>query len=62
MLPYAWPAITLLLAATPPAAQLGYRGFNPAFMDTATPPAKDFYQYAVGRWLDSTAIPADYSR
>jgi len=56
------PALTLILAATPLLAQLSYHGFNPANMDTATSPARDFYRYAVGKWLDSTTIPAEYSQ
>jgi predicted metalloendopeptidase len=54
------PAFTLLLAALPLAAH-PYHGFNPAFMDLATPPGRDFFQYAVGTWLERTAIPPEYS-
>jgi len=54
--------LLLALAVLPLPAQLGYRGFNPAFMDLKTPPGQDFYQYAVGAWLAATPVPADYGR
>jgi len=55
------PAMALLLAALPLAAQVDHHGFDPAFMDLSTPPGQDFYQYALGRWLERTPIPPEYS-
>jgi predicted metalloendopeptidase len=54
--------LALLLAVLPLAAQTGYHGFNPAFMDLTTPPGRDLFQYAVGRWLETTPIPPEYSQ
>jgi predicted metalloendopeptidase len=56
------PALVLVLASAPGFAGIGYHGFNPAHMDTQVAPSRDFFQYAVGRWLDTTPIPAEYSR
>jgi putative endopeptidase len=36
-------------------------GFSPANMDPKTNPRQNFYRYAVGGWLDRTAIPASES-
>ena len=33
-------------------------GYSPANMDKRVSPRQDFYRYAVGNWLDRTAIPA----
>ena len=55
------PAIALLLASGPAFAQIGYKGFNPKFIDAAVPPSKDFFQHGLGKWLDATPIPAEYS-
>jgi predicted metalloendopeptidase len=38
------------------------RGFDPANMDTSTSPCADFFQYAVGGWVQRTAIPAEYGK
>ena len=54
--------LILLILAAPLAAQVVHHGFNPAFMDTATRPGDDFYQYAVGRWLATAVVPPEYSR
>jgi predicted metalloendopeptidase len=56
------PLIALVLAGAPAFAQIEYKGFNPKFIDTATAPSKDFFQHALGQWLDHTPIPAEYSR
>ncbi len=37
------------------------RGFDPANMDTSASPCTDFYQYAVGGWIERTTIPPDYA-
>ncbi len=66
MSPFLKPALlTLLLAAQPGLAQGAqpappYQGFNPAWMDPAAKPCTDFYQYALGGWLKSAPIPAEY--
>ncbi|MGI8475875.1 MAG: M13 family metallopeptidase [Thermomicrobiales bacterium] len=47
--------------ATPvasPAAAVGH-GIQTADMDLSADPAKDFYRYANGGWLDRTTIPSD---
>jgi predicted metalloendopeptidase len=47
---------------SPLSAQLAYKGFNPANMDTTVKPCRDFFDYAVGGWAKRTAIPAEYDR
>ncbi len=54
------PAVALVLAASPLAAQR-YRGFNPRNMDTSVRPCEDFYRFALGTWEKNTAIPAEYA-
>ena len=56
------PALALFLAVTPVSAQIEYKGYNPKFMDASVPVSGDFFQHAVGKWLDATPIPAEYSR
>jgi putative endopeptidase len=34
-------------------------GINLEFMDTKTPPSKDFFRYVNGTWFDNTEIPDD---
>jgi putative endopeptidase len=56
--------LLLLVAATPsPAAppDAPHSGIDPAGMDTSVKPYEDFYQFANGKWLAATAIPADRS-
>ena len=55
---------TLLVLAllAPLAAQLPYKGFNPANMDTSVKPCQDFFDYAVGGWAKRTTIPTEYDR
>lgn len=48
-----------LLGPALPAADV--HGFDPALMDRATPPGRDFFQYAVGGWLARTPIPPQES-
>jgi len=62
MLRCARPVLLLLLALLPLAAQPASMGFHPEYLDTATAPGQDFYQYAVGKWLAATPIPAEFSR
>ncbi|MBS0657456.1 MAG: M13 family metallopeptidase [Verrucomicrobia bacterium] len=35
--------------------------FDPANMDTKTPPEKDFFRYVNGAWIDKTPIPPEYN-
>ena len=58
----ALPLFALVLAATPACAQISYKGYNPKFIDETVAPGKDFFQHALGRWLDTTVIPPEYSR
>src|SRR5581483_2657029 len=41
--------------------EIGTFGFNVDGMDRSATPGDDFVRYAVGKWLDSTEIPADRS-
>jgi len=52
----------LALALALPLAAAGHPGFHPGYMDRATPPGRDFFQYAVGTWLERTAIPPEESQ
>jgi len=36
--------------------------FSTSYMDRAADPQKDFYRYAVGRWLDTHPLPPDRAR
>ena len=56
------PAFALVLAGAPAFAQIGYHGFDPRFIDPAVPASRDFFQHTLGKWLDTTPIPAEYSR
>ena len=57
------PAFALVLGAAPVASpQIAYQGYNPRFMDRSVAPSQDFFQHAVGTWLETTPIPAEYSR
>jgi putative endopeptidase len=52
---------TLATAVAAPggaAAKEPVLGYSPANMDKRVSPRQDFYRYAVGNWLDRTAIPA----
>ena len=55
-------AFALVLTASPGFAQIDYKGFNPKYIDNSVRPSQDFFQHAVGKWLDATAIPPEYSR
>ncbi|MBL8556138.1 MAG: M13 family metallopeptidase [Phenylobacterium sp.] len=44
-----------------PKAAVGTFGFNVDGMDRSAAPGDDFYRYAVGKWTDTTEIPADLS-
>lgn len=37
------------------------KGINIEFLDTATPPGEDFYQFVNGGWMQNTEIPPDRS-
>ena len=41
--------------------EIGTFGFNVNGMDRSVAPGDDFVRYAVGKWVDSTEIPADRS-
>jgi len=56
------PALLTLALLAPLSAQLPYKGFNPANIDTSVKPTQDFFQYAVGAWAKRTAIPPEYDR
>src|SRR5947209_3859358 len=36
-------------------------GLDKAYFDTSVKPGDDFFQYANGKWIKSTQIPAEYS-
>ncbi|MEO8115864.1 MAG: M13 family metallopeptidase N-terminal domain-containing protein, partial [Phenylobacterium sp.] len=44
-----------------PKPQYGSFGFDAAGMDAAVQPGDDFFEYANGTWVKTTAIPADRS-
>jgi len=48
-------------ASARPKAAIGAWGFDTAGMNTSVAPGTSFFQYANGRWLASTQIPADKS-
>ena len=48
-------------AVPAPKPTYGTFGFDRAGMDTSVPPGDNFYEYANGTWLRTTAIPADKS-
>ena len=56
------PPLLLLAAALVPAAAPPSHGIDLEGMDPSVKPYADFYQYANGKWLDSTAIPRDRPR
>ncbi len=47
-------SLPVLLFAAPP-----HGGIDLTGMDTSVKPYADFYQYANGKWLADTVIPAD---
>ena len=55
-------ALLSLALLAPLGAQVAYHGFNPAYMDPSAKPTRDFFQYALGTWLQKTVIPAEYER
>jgi putative endopeptidase len=59
--PASSPSATAAPAATPmrAPARIGTWGFDLAAKDTRVKPGDDFYQYAIGSWLDSNQIPPD---
>jgi predicted metalloendopeptidase len=56
------PALIVLALVAPLSAQVAYKGFNPANLDTSVKPTQDFFQFAVGGWAKRTVIPAEYER
>jgi predicted metalloendopeptidase len=56
------PFLVLALAGAPAFAQISYKGFNPKYIDDTVAPSRDFFQHSLGRWLDTTPIPGEYSR
>ena len=56
--PTAWASETATPVASP-VSETGRHGIDPANMDLSVDPAKDFYCFANGGWLNRTAIPAD---
>ncbi|HUO79736.1 MAG TPA: hypothetical protein VMU00_06310, partial [Steroidobacteraceae bacterium] len=56
-------ALALLVGVAAPASAprpaIGRHGLDLAGRDPAVRPGDDFYQYADGRWLAETALPAD---
>lgn len=44
-----------------PGPEVGTFGFNEEGMDQSVAPGDDFVRYSVGKWLDTTDIPADRS-
>jgi putative endopeptidase len=58
------PLSSPLANASPPAGskpEIGTFGFEVDGMDTSVAPGDDFIRYAVGKWMDTTEIPADRS-
>ncbi|MGE5278422.1 MAG: M13 family metallopeptidase [Acidobacteriota bacterium] len=54
-------ALSTLLALFASAGLAGeIHGIDPADMNPAARPCENFYQYAVGGWLEKNPIPADY--
>ncbi len=53
-------ALSGALLAAPAPAQTPGHGLDLSAMDTGVKPCDDFYQYANGHWLATTAIPAEY--
>src|SRR6267142_1856064 len=49
------------LRASGAADQPGSWGFETANLDKACKPCDDFYQFAMGGWMKSNPIPAEYS-
>ena len=56
-------ALSLAAALATPALALppGEGGFKPSDMDTKVPACRDFYQHAVGGWLQANPVPAEYA-
>jgi predicted metalloendopeptidase len=54
-------ALSTLLVLTASAGPAGeIHGIDPADMNPSAKPCENFYQYAVGGWLEKNPIPADY--
>ena len=49
----------IVFAAAPPGADAPHSGIDLTGMDPSVKPYADFYQFANGKWLADTAIPAD---
>jgi putative endopeptidase len=56
-------AVLIILSFNPlnPPVNTGKKGVDPAFFDTTVKPVNDFYQFANGRWLNTTEIPGTHS-
>ncbi len=62
MLKFLFGIFSIFLCLEPVAFGLGDEPvMNPALIDSTANPCEDFFQYACGKWLEKTPIPADKS-